>query len=254
MKYIFSWGGGVNSTAILAMMRLGMLPELTPENTTIVFADTGAEMPYTYEHTTTCRFMDKQKWKWVLLHPMDERWAKYYPERLGGLPLPEYCLKNKVIPTRMFRWCSGDLKVKPINAFKKTLGEDVTTIIGIANDEQKRAKELGKPNIWYPLIDHSLTRQGCIDIIRKAGLPEAKKSGCYFCPFQTKDSWLEVYHNFPDLFAKTEQIENNCKQKDFYLRGDKPIKHYIDFWLKKQKKECDQPDMFELDRHCLCEL
>jgi 3'-phosphoadenosine 5'-phosphosulfate sulfotransferase (PAPS reductase)/FAD synthetase len=53
-QYIFSWGGGVNSTAILAMIKLGMLPELTKDNTHIVFADTGAEMPYTYEHTSTC--------------------------------------------------------------------------------------------------------------------------------------------------------------------------------------------------------
>ena len=53
-KYIISWGGGVNSTGILAMMKLGMLPVFTKENSYIVFADTCAEMPHFYEHTNLC--------------------------------------------------------------------------------------------------------------------------------------------------------------------------------------------------------
>jgi len=99
MKYILSWGGGVNSTAILAMIKLGMLPEFTPENTHIVFADTGAEMPYTYEHTTRCIGIMKD-WTWLCLRPYDERWKQFYSGRCQNRTLPQYCIEKQVMPSK----------------------------------------------------------------------------------------------------------------------------------------------------------
>ena len=119
IKYIFSWGGGVNSTAMLAMMKLGMLPELTKENTHIVFADTGAEMPYTYEHTSRCLSpMASDGWKAVCLRPYDERYYELYSPRCRDLGLPEYCLEKQVMPSRTNRWCTMEYKSKPIKKFR----------------------------------------------------------------------------------------------------------------------------------------
>lgn len=262
MRYILSWGGGVNSTAILAMMRLGMLPELTPENTTIVFADTGAEMPYTYEHTTTCRFMDRHKWKWVLLHPQDERYLDLYSVRVRGITLPQYCMQKPWLPSSLQRFCTNEYKTIPITNYRRRISstpkmwkEETCVLLGIATDEIHRAREQGKTYVRYPLIEQGLNRQGCLDLCVKAGLPTPQKSGCWICPFQRKAQWLDLYHKFPEYFKQVEDIENNKNlgENKFYLL-DMPIREKIKKWLKKEKSKCDQPDMFELDRHCLCEL
>lgn len=254
MKYILSWGGGVNSTAILAMVKLGMLPELTKDNTHIVFADTGAEMPYTHAHTTRCLSgLPKEGWTVVRLHSSDKRWQKFYSGK-HNLTLPEYCMEKQVMPSRVNRWCTMQYKSKPIREYRKSLGE-TQLILGISSDEKHRAKF---PDTYYPLIEQNIDRQGCIDLIAKTGLPTAKKSGCYFCPFQGKSQWLELYKEHKDLFNETEKLENIAREKfkgkAYCFIRQLPLREQIGKWLAKEKEDCKQQDLFELDRHCLCEL
>jgi 3'-phosphoadenosine 5'-phosphosulfate sulfotransferase (PAPS reductase)/FAD synthetase len=260
IKYILSWGGGVNSTAIIAMVKLGMLPQLTKDNTHIVFADTGAEMPYTYEHTTRCLSIMKD-WTWICLSPCNEKWKQFYSPRVHNLSLPYYCLEKQVMPSRVRRWCTMEYKSKPIKEYRKSLNpnwEEIVLILGIANDEVKRAKFLGFAHTFYPLVEHNIDRKGCIELIQKAGLPEARKSGCYFCPFQGKSQWLELYHKYPDYFNEVEKLENIAKEKfkgdAYYFCRDLPIRQQIDKWRKREKESCKQKEFFSLERHCLCEL
>ncbi len=257
--YILSWGGGVNSTAILAMIKLGMLPELTKDNTHIIFADTGAEMPYTYEHTTNCLSpMAKDGWKVKVLRPYQDQ--EFYSKR-NVITLPEYCKEKQVMPSRVNRWCTMEYKSKPIKEYRKNLNpnwEEIVLILGIASEEMKRAKFLGMEHTYYPLIEQKIDRKGCIELIKKADLPEARKSGCYLCPFQGKFQWIELYQKYPEYFKKCEEIENIAREKftgdAYYFIRNLPLKQQIDKWLAKIKDECKQKDMFELDRHCLCEI
>jgi len=261
MKYILSWGGGVNSTAILAMIKLGMLPELNKDNTCIVFADTGAEMPYTYEHTSRCLHpMTDEGWKVKVLRPWIDK--EFYTPKLG---LPEYCIDKQVMPSRVNRWCTMEFKSKPIRKFRESLCSDpkkwdseVVLILGIASDEMKRAKFLGQFHTKYPLINHNLDRKGCIELIKKAGLPEARKSGCYLCPFQGKDQWIELFSKYPEYFAKTEELENIAREKykgdAYFFVRDLPLREQIEKWRKMKEKKCQQKELFGLERHCLCEF
>jgi hypothetical protein len=261
--YIFSWGGGVNSTAILAMIKLGMLPELTKDNTHIVFADTGAEMPYTYEHTTNCLSpMARDGWKVKVLRPYNDQ--LFYTERAKDKTLEQYCIEKFVIPNRMRRWCSGEWKSQPINKWRKhTFGIDVwkevsVMILGIAAEEKHRAKELGVEWTRYPLIEQNVDRKGCFDLCKQAELPIPRKSGCYFCPYQGKQQWIELYKNLPEHFKKAEYIENNARTRydgeGYFLIRNIPIRQQLNKWLARIKENCKQGDLFELDRHCLCEL
>ena len=36
----------------------------------------------------------------------------------------------------------------------------------------------------------------------------SNRSGCYFCPFQTKKNWINLYKNHPDLFYKAKSYED----------------------------------------------
>ena len=245
MTYILSWGGGVNSTAILAMIKLGMLPELTKENTHIVFADTGAEMPYTYEHTTRCLVpMSQEGWKCLQISPY--KYPEFYSKQIKG-GLDAYCIEKQVMPSRVNRWCTMEYKSKPIKEYRKSLNpnyQEVILILGIANDELKRAKFLGHNHTYYPLIEQKIDRQGCIDLIAKSGLPIARKSGCYLCPFQGKAQWLELYKDYPNYFAEVEKIENIARDKykgDAYcFIRDLPVRKQIEKWLAKEKYKCRQ--------------
>jgi hypothetical protein len=58
----------------------------------------------------------------------------------------------------------------------------------------------------------NIDREGCKRIIKEAGLPIPVKSGCYFCPFQSKESLLRLLKKHPDLYAKAEALEKNCSR------------------------------------------
>jgi len=257
--YILSWGGGVNSTAMLAMIKLGMLPELNKDNCHIVFADTGAEMPYTYEHTSRClQPMAKEGWTCKSISPVN--YPELYSGRCQNTTLPAYCHEKQIIPSRIYKWCSREYKANPLKKYRidicgKNFKENSVMLIGIALEEKHRAVEDGVEWTRYPLIEQDIDRKGCIELIKKAGLPIARKSGCFFCPNQGKAQWLELYTDFPELFKQSEEMERYAVEKSsYYLVRDIPLRQQINKWVKKIKENCKQDDFFETDRHCLCEL
>jgi len=89
---------------------------------------------------------------------------------------------------------------------------------------QKRAKPnqtKGVTSMWV-LIEHDIDRQGCKDLITKAGLEVPPKSGCYFCPFQRIAQWRELRMKHPALFRKVQELE----QRNIAARirnGKKPL-------------------------------
>jgi len=183
-KYLISWGGGVNSTAIIAMIKLGMLPEYTKENSHIIMADTGCEMPYTYEHTNiVLSAMAKEGWIAKVVSPYKQ--PELYSKRCVEKGLPEYCTSNEIIPSRINRWCTMEYKNKPIKEYRAKHNIDIL-VLGIASEEKHRAKALYAKDTDYPLIRLDVDRDKCIELIKEAGLPEARKSGCSFCPYQRK--------------------------------------------------------------------
>lgn len=259
MKYILSWGGGVNSTAILAMIKLGILPELTPDNTHIVFADTGAEMPYTYEHTTRClQPMAKEGWNCKSINSTKDK--ELYTPRFQNKTLAQFCMEKKIIPSRKNKWCSIECKAMPIGKYRIGLfgdncKENFIMLLGIATEEIHRARELGSKCTRYPLIEQGVDRNECFRLIDKAKLPQARKSGCSFCPEQSKAKWIELFTDFPDLFRQAEELERNAREKyngtGYFLCRNLPIREQIKKW--KSKMHCDEDDLFESKKHCLCE-
>lgn len=89
-------------------------------------------------------------------------------------------------PSLWCPWCNSDLKVGPLEAFKKKYGEYVS-ITGIAADEKRRIdRKNGKGKI-RPLIDYGIVEADTFAICRRYGLlsPGYSKGrdrlGCWFC-------------------------------------------------------------------------
>lgn len=196
-KYVLSYGAGVNSTALALFLIENRFPL-----DYVLFADTGGEMPETYEYLKI--FEKYLKRKNVIFKHVRVR---------NNDTLYDRCMRRKVIPSQTWRWCTRDLKIRPIYAFYRSLKSKVYQYVGIDFDELHRMKDSKADYVVnvYPLIDYRIGRQECIDLIRNANLPVPVKSGCYFCPFNNIERWTELHRRHPDLFEKAIILEENGK-------------------------------------------
>lgn len=196
-KFILSYGGGINSTALLFHIVKNKMPL-----DYVVFADTGNEIPETYETVRLIKDWCQQR---------NIKFKTVYPAKMRSLWTR--CFKRKVIPSQLWRWCTRDVKVKPIHKFYKKLGDNISQYMGIHFGEVHRMKPSMQDSIenLYPLIDSKINQDQCIQIIQNEGFPLPVKSGCFFCPFNNKERWDWIKTNHPELFKLSQELEANNK-------------------------------------------
>ncbi len=197
-KHILSFGAGLNSTALMIMLVKKEYPL-----DEVVFADTGAELPETYQHLKSVNsYLSKHGISLTIV-------------RSNNGTLYDTCKRRKVIPSQIWRWSTRDYKITPIYAHYRSSGVHVNQYLGIAYEERDRVKESGVPYVKnvFPLIKNHVARHDCIDIIRFSDFdsPLPARSGCFFCPFNSLSRWTEIYDRHRDLFSKARELEENSK-------------------------------------------
>ena len=135
---IVSFGGGTNSTALI----IGMYRKQIPIDL-ILFADTGAERPHTYEHIN---IFDK----WLIEHKIPEITVVKNVDAGGNIyTLEEECLKTHALPSIAYGWkkCSLKHKIGPQDKFCNNYepckevwkqGQKVVKYIGYDAGEKRR--------------------------------------------------------------------------------------------------------------------
>lgn len=196
MHYALSCGAGVNSAANLHPI----LDKHMPLDL-VIFADTGAEHPETYQYV--------------------EEWFKPFCQKIGipfltvksHLPtLENYALEKGKTPSRQHRWCTDKWKIRPIYAVAP---KPCTFYMGISYDEIERIhepKQKGSGKYFfnaYPLVDAKITRLGCVKIIEEHGWPVPIKSGCFFCPFTRKRAWERLFLHHENLYDRAIKVEQS---------------------------------------------
>jgi hypothetical protein len=204
---VVSFGGGTNSAAMLIeMTRRGVRPDL------IMFADTGGELPETYQFVKD--FSD-----WLVERGMpDVTWVRYEKETLE-----DNCLRQNMLPSLAygFKGCSHKYKIQPQNKFANNwppakaawaAGGKVLKLIGYDAGEHHRAKipEDDKYMYAYPLVSWGWGRRECVNAVRSAGFSPAK-SACFFCPAAKKHEVLALAKSHPALMARAIEMEKNAK-------------------------------------------
>lgn len=210
---VASFGGGVNSTAMLiGMHERGERPDL------ILFADTGGEKPHTYRHVHDFT-------NWLLDHGMP---AILTVRRTNAAQEPrnleQDCLDGKMLPSIAygFKACSIKYKRDPQDKFcnnyqpckdEWATGRKVVKLIGYDMDEPHRARipEDAKYAYRYPLIEWNWGREECEEHIRRAGLKSPMKSACFFCPSSKKPEIMRLRRQYPDLAARAVAMEKNAE-------------------------------------------
>jgi hypothetical protein len=217
MKYILSYGGGLNSTALLVFLVKRKYPL-----DMVIFANTGDEFQHTYDSIKYYSdFCNKNGIEFVIV----DEFKKYNVKSMI-----EYYIRKKSTPSRMRRDCTTKFKILPIRKYlRNTYGkkERFKMYIGIDYGELHRMKSSDVRYIEqvYPLVDAKIDRSGCKSYLIENNRPIPEKSGCYYCPYTKKDGWINLKMNHPKLFKKAMELEQNNKRypEPVSLLSSKPL-------------------------------
>jgi len=263
---VVSYGGGVQSTALLV---------LAAQRKLFYDGDVGWSHPYRIflfcnvgddsEHPATLAYVHDIAMPYAKEHGIElielhnTRFGK--PETLYQR-LTRPGSRSIGIPVRMAgsgapgnRACTGDFKIKVIAKWLREHGatpvNPATCALGISLDEFQRMRSdsgIAYEKLAYPLIDLRIDRAQCIGIIERAGLPVPPKSSCWFCPFHSLRKWQEMRQQEPELFWKACELETliiermgELKPGDaaYFTRKLKP--------LAQATTELEQGSLFEDD-------
>jgi hypothetical protein len=219
---VFSFGGGIQSTAALVLSAQRKLPY-----THFVFSNVGddSENPDTIAYIQEVAIPYAEEFGLQVIE-VKRQVKDGKPQTLlqdamqnkNSIPIPMY-INGK--PAK--RICTSDWKINVVNKWmRENAGASKKSRqpigVGISIDESHRMRS-DDPERYpytiteYPLVDMRLTRVDCRDIINKAGIPMAPKSSCWFCPFKKKLEWTEMRGTHPELFAKAIELEDITRKK-----------------------------------------
>ena len=203
---LWSFGGGVQSTAIAVLIEQGKLPR--PDG--ILWADTGDESEEIYAHIAAWMprleamapvYVLKKKGKYPRLGDMVIKKAL---TSKGSNTLPYFLADPKTgAPSLTRRGCTFNYKTEPLNRraaklVKEAGADSFRWWLGISRDEMQRMKS----DQWHPLVEHfdgrmrsdAMSRKDCERIMADAG-ESAPRSSCVFCPFRTASEWSSLSTN-----------------------------------------------------------
>lgn len=234
VRRVLSLGAGVQSTTLLLMAA----DRLIEPWEVAVFADTGGEPAYVYEHLAR------------LASYAEERGIPVVKVSQGSL-LDDTLTKKSVSPPLWvkkadgkpggpgFRGCTDRYKVRPIDKWLRQFAavprgcKDVRVQlgIGISTDEATRQKDSGQAWIkhTYPLINLGFSRSDCRRWLDEKGWGETPKSACTYCPYHSGALWAEVKALDPQGWTEAvlfdRAVREGTRQRDeegatFFLHRD----------------------------------
>ncbi len=215
-KLVVSYGMGLDSTAVLVgLAQRGIRPDA------ILFADTGGERPATYLLLDTIN-----AWLRGVGFPEVTVVKLRKTQAVSYSTLEEQCHYSVTFPGLAFggKSCSqkwkGDVLDSHVSkhvASDFVAGSEVVRIIGYdaGTKDMKRGKSAPRTGEatrwWYPLREWGWDRDECQRQVLAAGLPDVRKSCCFFCPANKEHEVLELADNHPDLARRAVALEDRAQ-------------------------------------------
>jgi hypothetical protein len=207
MATVISYGGGVQSTAlvVLALSEGWHVDE-------IVHVDLmDAESPRTREYVSYFREWLRQE------HRRDitiiER--NMYRDMLDNPVFTPVPWRGRDQPFMLRRQCTRQYKVAPLTRYlyDKYDGR-IQLMLGISVDEYHRMRDSSAARIdhVYPLVDARLTRWRCREIIEREELILPWKSSCWFCPYRSSGSQWALVEQYPRLREMASTLEERINE------------------------------------------
>lgn len=246
---VISFGGGVQSTALLVLACQGVIPHRIG-----VFANVGsdAEDPATIDYIRDHAMPYAQAHDFQLFETQRRHHRTGEPRSL--LTDLEGDNRSIIIPVRMAngspgnRRCTADYKLRVVARWLRDHGataeQPAEVAVGISTDEWERANS-ARAEAWerkvYPLLELGHSRRACESIIADVGLPIPPKSSCWFCPFRSPADFRHMAVERPELFKKVVALEDRLNEKRaamgkddvYFTRFGRPIHEVIDAALRQ---------------------
>lgn len=153
---IISFSGGRTSAYMLwriLQARGGALPD----DVHVTFANTGREMPQTLDFVRDCAGRWDVEIVWL---EYGRSAVNYATASRNGEPYEAMIAKKKHLPNPVMRFCTQELKIKPIDAYGKSLGwDEFDVVIGLRADERERVARLRSANRICPLAEAGVLKR-----------------------------------------------------------------------------------------------
>lgn len=212
---VVSYGGGVQSTALLALAAQQRVAYRT-----FLFANVGEDS----EHPSTLRYVREVAAPFAAAHGLEL--VQLRRRRRDGSTtsvhheITRAGSNRELIPVRLsngkpgHRSCTADFKIRVIHRWLRSHGATAErpahVAIGFSTDEIRRVRNRRGETFElpeYPLLDLGLSRDDCAEVIAASGLPVPQRSACYFCPFHRLETWVSMARDEPELFRKSAALE-----------------------------------------------
>ena len=127
---VISFSGG-RSSGFMLWSILRAHDGALPSDVHVIFADTGREHLRTYEFVRACA----EKWsiniEWVAMDKGEHE-----------TPFDALIARKNYLPNPIARFCTTEMKIRPIEAFMKSRYESWDNVVGIRADEQARVSKM----------------------------------------------------------------------------------------------------------------
>jgi 3'-phosphoadenosine 5'-phosphosulfate sulfotransferase (PAPS reductase)/FAD synthetase len=228
---VWSSGGGVQSTAIAALICMG---ELMPDLAIIV--DTERELSTTWKYLDSVVRPALKAAGVDLVRVPKSDYATVDIMRNGDILIPAFTTESGRIG-KLPTYCSNEWKQRVMRRWAVEQGVKQAEVwIGYTIDELRRVTQpIGKWQNRYPLIERRMTRGDCIALVKRLGWPEPPRSSCWMCPNKPHCEWEWQRKNAPEDHAKAISFEIEMQAYD------------DDLWLTNTGRPLEQADFTAQD-------
>lgn len=217
-EIVISFSGGRTS----AFMTLELLKEDKYSDAVVVFANTGKENEATLKFVHEVDKYIRNKIIWIEYNPDPEVWfniVSFETASRNGEPFEALITKRKYLPNRVARFCTQDLKIKPMKKYcQKVLGWDNwTNMVGIRYDEPHRwakSKSVERNEVFdveHPLVRLKITKPDVLEYWSKMPFDLELKDyegNCDICFLKGKKKKQMIARNNPEKFKWWIDMEN----------------------------------------------
>jgi len=239
---VISLGVGVQSSTMLLMAAKGELPNVD----CAIFADTGYEPKSVYNYLSLLKKIVKFPIYQVSKGNIKDDIINSIKNNTK-FPTAPFFTQNAITGKKgmLRRQCTFDYKISVIRkklrelcnvGYRKRFPKDkyIEQWIGISTDEIQRMKPARDPYILnrHPLIEMNMSRQDCINWMKKNNFPLPEKSACIMCPYHNDAYWHFMKTERPSEFADAVEFDKNIRT------GAKNIKDNL--YLHRSCKNLDE--------------
>ncbi|WP_414832156.1 hypothetical protein [Afifella sp. YEN Y35] len=205
--------------------------EIGPMPDSIIFADTGDELPATLRHLDWLESeIGRQTNGQIAVHRVSagRRLSDDIRARAEGRLKPRQDGRpGRFVAAPFFtanggqgrRQCTREFKIEPLTKKQRELlgykarqripAGSCEVWIGISTDEVVRAGAAFDRWIVnrFPLLEERMSRTDCAAWLRQNGYPIPPKSACVFCPYRCDSEWRWLKENDPDAWKEAIEID-----------------------------------------------